>query len=112
MTSAGSTKGLHVHLKSKHNINVKELQALCQKKPSTLQQQNMTESESNLKKIKTMDSYFSPIETKEMKMKMMISRITAKDGLPLRVFCVSEDLRLLFQSAGLMLQQIPYPFVI
>lgn len=94
-----------MHLKSKHSINVKELQAYQEQEKSSTSQHSVSvidESEPSLKKIKTIDSYFSSVENKEIKMKM-ISRMTAKDGLPFRIFCNSEDLRFPFQSAGLML---------
>ncbi|XP_060801934.1 uncharacterized protein LOC132903887 [Amyelois transitella] len=92
--SQRSTKGLKIHLKTKHNIDInsrndetgeKSLPVIPKKKP------------------KTLDSFV----IKENSMDKTISRMVCKDGFTLSSFCTSSDLRDLFSKSGNKLPNSP-----
>lgn len=108
-TTARSTKGLQVHLKSKHHI-----EDLSKKGPenaastssaSTSSSSRVLSPESQpnpmAKRMKITDHF--PIQNSANSMEERVARMTAKDGLPFSVFVTSEDLRDLFQSKGFLL---------
>ncbi|KAJ2948892.1 hypothetical protein O0L34_g5823 [Tuta absoluta] len=90
--SQRSTKGLKVHLKSKHNIDIESRDDETEKQPVVPK-----------KKPKTMDSYV----IKDNSMEKMVSRMVCKDGFPLSSFCTSADLRDLFSKSGHKLPNSP-----
>ena len=77
---AGSTKGVHVHLKSMHQIDIH----LKRKDLETL------ESDSQIKrtKITTIDNFIN-----DTTLSAVLARMTAYDGLPFSIFITSLDLR-------------------
>lgn len=92
---SGSTSTLHTHLHKKHSINVK-----CNEGVSTNARQEDTPIASTskscdppAKKLKMTDYY----ESKDS-LTSVISRMVVLDGLPLKVFCTSADLRKLMQK--------------
>lgn len=134
-TSSGSTKGLHVHMMSIHKIDTK-LNATAGRTTSTLEPDNVSlpstssgstrasssvapppiiveaqftpedhENHETPQKKKKISDYF-PSDTNVTK-EMMISRMVAKDGLPFRVFCTSEDMKSLLVAKGYKLPSSP-----
>lgn len=100
-TNGGSTKGLHVHLRSKHDID------LLKKKPTNNETENtnlstggtttdasMQQCQKPAKKIK-ISSYFIPENDRSLA--ATLARLVAVDGLSFSVICTSHDIR-----AGLM----------
>lgn len=111
--SSRSTKGLHLHLKSKHTIDMKEIVALqeSQAKSSTstsssqsftpvMEPRPSTSTQSDLmpsiqdetltsSKKRKIDNYF----LKDITMDKIIARMVAKDGLAFSLFCTSTDIR-------------------
>lgn len=71
----GSTSGLHTHLKTAHKINL-------------IKRKNEEEVAQGSKSIAP-PFFVSTDET----LPAVLARITAKDGLPFRVICVSDDIR-------------------
>lgn len=98
--SGGSTKGLHVHLRSKHG-------GMGVAGPS--QSREMPENESGQgesstttphppKGMRTLDSYY--VSKTDDDLDAILARMCARDGLPFRVFCSSPDLRGLLAAKG------------
>lgn len=104
--SQRSRKGLVVHLKSKHCIDLNsQSQASTSRIAVTTQLQVVDNSEHVIpnKKAKTIDNFF----IKKNSMEKMISRMVAKDGFSFNVFCKSNDLRNLFLKSGFTLPTSP-----
>lgn len=128
-TTSGSTKGLHVHMKAIHKIDTKSstkeegkisstpeidtVNDVSLSQPSTssafpkvlslvprspqLAPEDRGNFQASQKKRRISDYFESYTNvTKEL----MISRMVAKDGLPFRVFCTSEDMKSLFAAKG------------
>ena len=76
----GSTKGLHVHLKSAHQIDI----LLKRKKTETLE----NDSQKKRTKIYTIDKF-----TTDATLSAILARMTACDRLPFSIFITSQDLR-------------------
>lgn len=96
--TGGSTGGLLKHIKNVHQKNLAteiidnqnaELPVPSSSTPST--------AEPRQKKKKMTDYYESKSNPS---MQVMVSRMTAKDGCPFRLFTESKDMRKLFQSSG------------
>lgn len=117
-TKDRSPRGLHVHLKSIHKIDTKNVISpppLPLPLPSSNNQNTelVTESPGSSapvppasKKQKITDHFlFLPVENNSVEKK--VSRMVAKDGLPFRVFCTSKDIRDLFNSSGHKLPTSP-----
>ena len=85
-TVGGSTKGLHTHLKSVHNIN------LLAKKTNTSEVAcSSTQQKEPARKKTKMTDYF--IDKDEKSLAAVLSRMTSLDGLPFSIFCTSADIR-------------------
>lgn len=78
--NGGSTKGLHVHLKSSHQIDV-----LLKRKNSETRQEDSREK---IPKITTIEKFVD-----DTTLPAVLARMTAYDGLPFKVFITSIDLR-------------------
>lgn len=83
-TVGGSTKGLHTHLSSKHKID------LLRKQTVTSVHANIQTVQPSAKKMK-ITSYF--VDKQEASLAAVLSRMTARDGLPFSLFCTSSDIR-------------------
>lgn len=79
----GSTSGLHTHLKTQHNINL-----LKRKESETIS--NSPKNDITKPKTSQITDFFN---TKNDCFDEVLSRMTALDGLPFRVFCTSIELR-------------------
>lgn len=84
----GSTSGLHIHLKTQHNINFLKRKESETNSMST----NSNSPKNDITKPKTsqITDFFN---RKNECFDEVLSRITALDGLPFRVFCTSIELR-------------------
>lgn len=88
-TLGGSTKGLHTHLSSKHDMKVVT--------PMPSSSAGHSGEEPPLKrKISSVADYFVKTDTLDD----VLARMTAIDGLPFSVFVTSKDLRALLLSKG------------
>ena len=76
----GSTKGLHVHLRSTHQIDI----LLKRENTETLE----NDSQTKRTKIYTIDKF-----TNDATLSAILARMTACDGLPFSIFITSQDLR-------------------
>lgn len=94
--SQRSTKGLKIHLKTKHNIDIGS-------RNDDTGEESLPVAVVPKKKPKTMDSFL----IKENPMDKMISRMVCKDGFTLSSFCTSTDLRNLFSKSGHKLPNSP-----
>lgn len=126
-TKDRSPRGLHVHLKSIHQIDTVQGQQLPRLPGPSSTVQNMevgtattstssgsTESPETSapappvsKKRQKITDHFVLSEPEDTSMEKRISRMVAKDGLPFRVFCSSKDIRDLFNSSGQKLPKSP-----
>ncbi|CAH0405771.1 unnamed protein product [Chilo suppressalis] len=126
-TKDRSPRGLHVHLKSTHKIDTKNVHSSSSAStveesevqiisppplppPSSNTGSNVSLESSALelparKKRQKITDHFLPVEDTSMEKK--VSRMVAKDGLPFRVFCTSKDMRDLFNSSGHKLPKSP-----
>ena len=82
----GSTKGLHVHLKSAHQIDI------LIKRKST---QTENDTQTKRTKIQTIDKFVN-----DATLSAILARITACDGLPFSIFITSQDLRKSLTALG------------
>lgn len=82
-TVGGSTKGLHVHLETKHKINVR-------KRPS--EKGDETENEMPAKSANTLDKY-GFLAPDDLSLPATLARMAACDGIPFQTFAKSNDLR-------------------
>ena len=99
-TAGGTTTGLHVHLKSKHNIDLSKRKA--DDKPAV---ETDTSGPSSSKMSCPVGSRAGPMakfvmDKNERSLEATIARMTARDGLPFRVFVSSPDLRKALMSMG------------
>lgn len=108
--SQRSRKGLVIHLKSKHCIDLKSQSSTSRKDPCNVSQiasqSQVADNCEDLipkKKAKTIDNFL----VKENSMEKMISRMIAKDGFTFNTFCKSIDLRNLFLKSGFKLPTSP-----
>ncbi|GBP72416.1 hypothetical protein EVAR_33107_1 [Eumeta japonica] len=104
-TTARSTKGLHVHLKAKHQIEDlnKKVPENAVSSSSVSTNLSMLSPELPSPSKRTKITHHFPIQNSENSMEERVARMTAKDGLPLSVFVTSEDLRELFKAKGFLL---------
>ena len=79
----GSTNGLHVHLKSAHQIEI-----LIKRKVPKLKTTKRT-------KIQTIDKFVN-----DATLSAILARMTACDGLPFSIFITSQDLRKSLTALG------------
>lgn len=84
-TLGGSTKGLHTHLLTKHNLKVHSADANL---PSSSQKHHSFESPMK----RTLTDYFT--SATKSTLDETLARMTALDGLTFNVFITSKDLRL------------------
>lgn len=100
-TKGGSTKGLHVHLNSKHSINLikrKHDDAIDAAIDSSAEKNNKhCSGNEKEKKVKVTD-YFVPVEDNSLS--AVLARMCAKDSFTFRVFCTSSDLRVSLRARG------------
>jgi hypothetical protein len=89
-TGGGSTKGLHVHLNAKHNIDLLKAKSSDASIGNTLQCPPV--------KKRLISSYFLPECDKSLP--AVLARMTACDGLSFSVFCTSRDLRAALKAMG------------
>lgn len=124
-TTGRSTKGLTVHLKSKHKIEAATTpdgvgtpdgggsastatsSTASTSSPSTLARSHcetqVPQSSTPAKKHKMTDHFPSETNTVDKR----VARMVSKDGFPFRVFCTSSDLRDLFKAGGYNLPKSP-----
>lgn len=83
-TAGGSTSGLHTHLKTAHKIN------LIKRK----NEEEVAQGSKSISPPREASSSIKPffVSTDET-LPAVLARMTAKDGLPFRVICVSDDIR-------------------
>lgn len=110
-TAGGSTKGLHVHLHTKHDID------LLKRKPATDAESG--ESSASLKNSSSSssapcDDQINPTTNKRCRVKISgyfvpqndkslgatLARMIALDGLSFNIFCTSQDLRDAVRASG------------
>jgi hypothetical protein len=84
-TVGGSTKGLHTHLSSKHGVDLRK-----QSIAHATSDANEPTMQPSAKKMK-ITSYF--VDKQERSLAAVLSRMTARDGLPFSLFCTSADIR-------------------
>jgi hypothetical protein len=89
-TVGGSTKGLHVHLETKHKINVR-------KRPS--EKGDETEKERPAKPANTLDKYRF-LASDDLSLPATLARMAACDGIPFLTFAKSNDLRRSLHALG------------
>ena len=82
----GSTKGLHVHLKSAHQIDI-----LIKRKNT----QTENDTQTKRSKIQTIDKFVN-----DATLSAILTRMTACDGLPFSIFITSQDLRKSLTALG------------
>uniref|UniRef100_A0A8D8YA29 BED-type domain-containing protein n=1 Tax=Cacopsylla melanoneura TaxID=428564 RepID=A0A8D8YA29_9HEMI len=106
-TLGGSTKGLHTHLQTKHKVKVSKEYAPEPSGSSSTSASSSTSTPAttascSTKRVgsplptstakRTMKDYFKVVNQQEPLAKVL-SRMTARDGLPFSTFTTSEDLR-------------------
>ena len=95
-TNGSSTKGLHEHIRCVHNLNIIKITAENDTQPSTSSHTRSVDcvsgSAGQMKKFL--------LEYSEQSLPAVLSRMTACDGLPFRVFVTSKDLRRALLSMG------------
>lgn len=82
-TGGGSTSGLHTHIKTKHEINMRKRAA----EPVA----GSSSKSDEVAPLPQITKYFR--NTKDDSLAAVLARMTARDGLPFRVFITSDDLR-------------------
>ena len=92
--TGGSTKGLHVHLKSYHPNQC----AGPSRAGGSQDETNVDQPQPASKKTKTIDSYF--LSKTEDDLDSTLARLCGRDGIPFNVFCTSLDLRSLMAAKG------------
>lgn len=97
-TTGGSTKGLHTHLRTIHNIDTRrkdddETTALT--------------SQPETKKRKLTDFFATKDDNS---LQAMVSRMVARDGFPFKVFVTSNDLRSALRAKGFELPKSEHSF--
>jgi len=91
-TGGGSTSGLHTHLKAKHEIKL-------QKRATVESEAGFSSQCDKVNCVTKITKYFR--NTMENSLAAVLSRMTARDGLPFRVFLTSDDLRKSLKSLNL-----------
>jgi len=104
----GSTKSLHTHLQAKHGINA--LKGKHAADSSSEDEGNSANSSTNMSKGKAHKNRKSAsasgsmmkyvLKPNDFSLAATVSRLTACDGLPFRVFATSTDMRRVFAAAG------------
>ena len=90
-TANGSTKGLYIHLKSKHNIDVMKRSSEC--------------CAPSIVPAKKSSGDITRFLLEDNSLQSAASRMTACDGLPFRVFVSSLDIQKGLEARGLRLVQ-------
>lgn len=88
----GSTKGLHTHLLSVHNIRVTN-------QPGSAKANSLLEDHLK-KKTKAITDYVSVLECPEKSLEVTLARLTALDGITFNVLSSSLDLRAGLHAMG------------
>ncbi|XP_043210081.1 uncharacterized protein LOC122375011 [Amphibalanus amphitrite] len=100
--SGGSTKGLHVHLRSKHGGMSVAGPSRSGETPQNVSGEGQGESAKttapHLKGMKTLDCYY--VSKTDDDLDAILARMCARDGIPFTVFCTSPDLRGLLAAKG------------
>ncbi|XP_047134946.2 uncharacterized protein LOC124812399 [Hydra vulgaris] len=94
-TFGGTTKGLHTHLSTKHNLKVTSADKNL---PSSSQQLNDARTDEKPPTKRRITSYFA--SEKKKILDETLARMTALDGLTFNVFITSKDLRQLLITSG------------
>lgn len=94
-TTCGSTSGLHIHLQTKHNLNLRKRNADIVRAPTTYTPKR-TKSDSHTPIITSL-----LLSNRDDSLPAILARMTAADGLPFSVFCTSQDLRLSLTARGI-----------
>jgi hypothetical protein len=84
----GSTKGLHTHLASKHDIDLLRKESVADTSVETTEQ---TAQPGPAPKKMKITSYF--LDKQDRSLPAVLARMTARDGLPFSIFCTSSDIR-------------------
>jgi len=84
----GSTKGLHTHLASKHDIDLLRKESVAYTSVETTEQ---TAQPGPAPKKMKITSYF--LDKQDRSLPAVLARMTARDGLPFSIFCTSSDIR-------------------
>lgn len=88
----GSTKGLHIHLASKHSINLLRKESVADSSvDNDVVGLNTAQPGGPAPKKVKITSYF--LDKQERSLPAVLSRMTALDGLPFSIFCTSTDIR-------------------
>jgi BED zinc finger len=95
-TVGGSTKGLHIHLETKHSINVRKRASPAGKNDDSAENERATDT---AKRVNTMDNY-RLLKRDDMSFPATISRMAACDGFPFLTFVNSKDLRRSLAALG------------
>jgi len=95
-TGGCSTKSLHDHLNALHKINLRKQTG------EEMRQENLSlklndQQEQQLAKKNKIEEYFNK---EERSLPTILARMTARDGLPFRIFCSSPDLCEALRSRG------------
>lgn len=97
-TIGGSTKGLHVHLETKHSINVRKRASSAL--PAGESDDSTEKEKANIaKRVNTLDNY-RVLKRDDMSFPATISRMAACDGFPFLTFVNSKDLRRSLAALG------------
>ena len=96
----GTTRRLHVHLQTKHQISVlkRPTSSTCSE-VSEVEDCNDIHNEPKEKPVVTLDKYISRQE--DFSMASALSRMIACDGMPFAPFSTSRDLRRVMAAAGI-----------
>lgn len=110
-TTGRSTKGLHVHLKSKHKIDTKQdsegssnTAIVSSATSASASNSSASASECTTSRKRKITDHFEKVDNS---LEKKVSRMVSKDGLPFRIFCSSSDLRDLFKAASYDLPTSP-----
>lgn len=93
--SGGSTKGLHTHLKAKHNIDLLKRASLASSDDGTV-----TKQVNNTATAVAGPLAMFLLKSAENSLEATLARMIARDGLTFRVFVASPDLRSAMMAKG------------
>ncbi len=102
--TGGSTKSLHVHLQSKHGVNLlkrgaeSEVRDDNRKEGASAATAGNIRARSGTENVTSLSKFFaSPTDNS---LEATIARMTACDGLPFRIFATSPDMRRILMASG------------
>lgn len=87
-TMGGSTKGLHTHLSSKHNIKIVSANVIRTTASTSQASENLNTAPPPAKR-----KFYFTKSTNDDSLDDVLARMTALDGFPFSVFITSDDLR-------------------